>query len=52
MKSFKQHIKELSVRDASGKIIRIKKQPVRGADMKMHMEYPGKSSSSGGGNGG
>lgn len=49
MKKFKQFIKELQVRDASGKIIRIKKQPVRGADMKIHMEYPGKSGSSGGG---
>ena len=52
MKRFKDYIKELQVRDASGKIIQIRKQKFRGADMKLHTAYPGKSSSSGGGNGG
>lgn len=52
MKTFSQFIAELSVRDPSGKLIRIKKQKFRGADMKLHTAYPGKSSSSGGGNGG
>jgi hypothetical protein len=51
MKSFKQYIAELSVRDVSGKLIKIKKVVSRGADMKLHKTYPGKSSSSGGGNG-
>lgn len=52
MKSLRQFISELTVRDASGKVIRIKKQKFRGADNKLHMAYPGKSSSSGGGGNG
>ena len=52
MKKFKQFVKELTIRDASGKIMQIKKQVYRGADMKLHKDYPGKSSSSGGGGNG
>lgn len=40
---------EMYVRDPSGKKIDVKKQKFRGADNKMHSAYPGKSSSSGGG---
>lgn len=52
VKTFKEYIKELFVRDPSGKLISIKKQVYRGADSKLHRDYPGKSSSSGGGGGG
>jgi uncharacterized membrane protein len=52
VKTFKQFLDELYIRDTSGKIIGIKKQKYRGADMKMHKAYPGKSASSGGGSGG
>jgi len=52
VKSFKEYIKELTVRNPSGKLISIKKQTYRGADLKLHKDYPGKSSSSGGGSGG
>jgi hypothetical protein len=40
---------EMFVRDPAGKEIQVKKQKFRGADNKMHTAYPGKSSSSGGG---
>jgi len=49
MKTFKQFVAELKVRDAAGNIHSIGKKPVREIDGKIHMEYPGKSSSSGGG---
>lgn len=52
MKKFKQFVAELMVRDPSGKPIQIKKQVYRGADMKLHKDFPGKSSSSGGGGNG
>lgn len=52
MIKFKQLIKEMIVRDASGKIIKIKKVPIRMASGKIQMQYPGKSGSSGGGDGG
>jgi hypothetical protein len=52
MKTFKQHIEELAVRDPNGKLIKLKKIPYRGSDMKIHTAYPGKSASSGGGSGG
>ena len=52
MKTFKQHIEELAVRGPDGKLIKLKKLPYRGADMKIHTAYPGKSASSGGGSGG
>jgi hypothetical protein len=42
----------MAVRDAAGKLIPIRKQTFRGADMKLHKAYPGKSSSSGGGGNG
>jgi hypothetical protein len=48
----KKRMDEMAVRDTSGKLIQIRKQKFRGADMKLHTAYPGKSSSSGGGNGG
>lgn len=47
-----ESIKELAVRDVSGKMIPIKKELSRGINMKLHKTYPGKSSSSGGGGGG
>jgi len=52
MKTFNQYIKELMIRDPSGKPIAIKKQKFRGSDNKIHTAYPGKSASSGGGSGG
>jgi hypothetical protein len=52
VKKFKQYINELFVRDASGKKIQIKKQPIRHPGGKVTMEYPGKSGSSGGGGNG
>jgi len=52
VKTFKEFIKELYIRDMSGKLVKLKKQVYRGADMKLHKDYPGKSSSSGGGGGG
>jgi hypothetical protein len=45
----KEAIKELAIRDVSGKMIPVKKELSRGANMKLHKTYPGKSSSSGGG---
>lgn len=49
---FREWIEEESkhdVRGVTGKMMQIKKQPVRHPGGKMTMEYPGKSSSSGGG---
>lgn len=46
------NINEMFVRAISGRKIQIKKQLFRGADMKLHRAYPGKSASSGGGGGG
>lgn len=52
MKSFKDHIKELAVRDANGKLIHVKNVPIRMASGKIEMHPPGKSGSSGGGGNG
>jgi hypothetical protein len=52
MKTFKDTMKEMVVRDPSGKLIPVKKIKFRGADSKIHTAYPGKSASSGGGSGG
>lgn len=52
VKTFREFLDELYVRDASGKIISIRKQTYRGSDQKLRKDYPGKSSSSGGGGGG
>jgi hypothetical protein len=49
MKKFREYIAELDVRDASGKVIHIKKVPIRMADGTIKMKDPGKSGSSGGG---
>jgi hypothetical protein len=49
--TIKRVVKELSVRSPAGNLIPIKKEISRGADMKLHKTYPGKSSSSGGGSG-
>lgn len=49
---FKEWIEEQSkhdVRGVTGEVVKIKKSPVRHPGGKMTMEYPGKSSSSGGG---
>lgn len=49
---FKEWIEEESkhdVRGVTGKMVHISKQPVRKPSGKIEMEYPGKSSSSGGG---
>lgn len=51
MKTFKEYMAEMEVRDPAGHLIKIKKLVYRGADMKLHSAYPGKSSSSGGGGG-
>jgi hypothetical protein len=40
---------DLTVRDMAGKLIRIKKVPIRMADGTIQLKYPGKSGSSGGG---
>lgn len=47
----KRVIKEMSVRGVTGKLVPIKKEISRGANMKLHKTYPGKSSSSSGGDG-
>ena len=49
MKTFKQYISELTVRDGSGKKIRVKNTKVRMADGTLKSLPPGKSGSSGGG---
>lgn len=49
VQTIKKVIKELSYRDMTGHTHKISKKPVREIDGKIHMEYPGKSSSSGGG---
>lgn len=49
VKTFREFLDELYVRDSTGKVVNIRKQPYRGADQKMHKAYPGKSASSGGG---
>ena len=52
MKSFKQFLGELFVRDGSGKLIRVKNVPIRMADGSIRSLPPGKSGSSGGGGNG
>ena len=49
MKSFKQYISELTVRDGSGKKIQVKNVKLRMADGTLKALPPGKSGSSGGG---
>jgi hypothetical protein len=49
MKTFKQYLSELTVRDASGKKIQVKNVPIRMANGKIKSLPPGKSGSSGGG---
>ena len=52
VKTFREFLDELYVRDPSGKIVNVRKQQFRGADNKLHSAYPGKSASSGGGGAG
>ena len=52
MKSFKELISELRVRDGSGKLITVKNVKIRMANGKLESHPPGKSGSSGGGGGG
>lgn len=52
MKTFKQHLQELKVRDASGKLINVPNVRIRMASGKIESHPPGKSGSSGGGGGG
>lgn len=52
MKTLKQFIHELTVRDASGKKIHVKNVPIRMADGSIRKLPPGKSGSSGGGGSG
>jgi hypothetical protein len=49
MKSFKELVSEVSVRDASGKMKRLTNVPIRQADGTIRSLPPGKSGSSGGG---
>jgi len=49
VKTIKKVVKEMYIRDASGKKVPIEKKKFRGSNMKMQSAYPGKSSSSGGG---
>jgi len=46
MITFKKFVSEITIHDATGKVVKIKKQKVREIDGKIHMEYPGKSRSS------
>jgi hypothetical protein len=46
MKTFKQFLESIIIHDATGKVVKIKKQKVREIDGKIHMAYPGKSRSS------
>lgn len=52
MLNFKRYIKEVVVRDASGKKTQVKNVPIRMADGKIKSLPPGKSGSSGGGGSG
>lgn len=52
MKTFKEYIAELTVRDGSGKKIQVKNVKVRMADGTLKALPPGKSGSSGGGGSG
>lgn len=52
MKRFREHIQELAIRDATGKVVTLKKLPIRMASGKIKYQYPGKSGSSGGGGNG
>ena len=52
MKTFKQHLEELKVRDASGKLINVPNVKIRMASGKKESHPPGKSGSSGGGGNG
>ena len=52
MISFKEYIEELTVRDASGKKIKVKNVAIRMADGSICKLPPGKSGSSGGGGSG
>ena len=49
MKSFREFIAELKVRDATGHVHQISKVAIRMANGKIEMKDPGKSGSSGGG---
>jgi hypothetical protein len=49
MKTFKEFITELTVRDGSGKKIQVKNVKIRMADGTLKALPPGKSGSSGGG---
>lgn len=49
VKTFREFLDELYVRDSTGKIVNVKNKQYRGADGKLHSAPPGKSSSSGGG---
>jgi hypothetical protein len=49
MLRFSEFLKELTIRDASGKIVSLKKVAIRMADGKIRMKDPAKSGSSKGG---
>lgn len=51
MKTFKKHLEEITVRDASGKLIHVGNVKIRMANGKIMSKAPGKSGSSGGGGG-
>jgi hypothetical protein len=52
VKKFSEFVSEMLVRDSTGKLIPVKKSPIRMASGKIEMQYPGKSGSSGGGGNG
>jgi hypothetical protein len=52
MKTFKELISELRVRDGAGNLITVKNVKIRMANGKVESHPPGKSDSSGGGGGG
>ena len=49
MKTFKQHIDELTVRGFNGELVKVPKVQFRGADGKLHKTFPGKTGGSGSG---
>lgn len=52
MRTFKQWLSELFVRDGAGKLVRVKNVAIRMADGSIGSLPPGKSGSSGGGGNG
>lgn len=52
MKTFKQYLEEIKIRNAAGKVVNLPNVKVRMASGKVESHPPGKSGSSGGGGNG